>query len=67
MHFADYDAFESAEDVSAITMALSEAGPPNAAYSYAGTQHWFAEQDRTEFDANAAQLAFTPTVDFLHV
>ena len=64
IHFAADDAFESAEDMRAMTTALAEAGPPNAAHSYAGTQHWFAEQDRPEFNANAAQLAFQRTVGF---
>jgi carboxymethylenebutenolidase len=67
MHFAADDAFESADDMRAMTMALADAGPPNAAYSYAGTRHWFAESDRPEYDAGAAQLAFTRTMDFLRV
>jgi carboxymethylenebutenolidase len=64
-HFAADDEFESAEDVAKLTDALTTAGTPNAAYSYAGTKHWFAEADRPEFDAKAAKLAFARTVEFL--
>ena len=64
MHFAADDAFESAQDMRAMTTALADAGPPSAAYSYAVTQHWFAESDRPEYDAGAAQLAFQRTVEF---
>ena len=64
-HFAADDDFESAEDMAKLADALRASGPPNASYSYAGTKHWFAEADRPEFDAKAAELAFARTVAFL--
>lgn len=64
-HLAETDPHESAEDMAALTAALASAGPPNAAFTYAGTTHWFAEADRPEFNAEAAELAFQRTASFL--
>ncbi len=64
-HFAADDPYESAEDMKALGDVLSADGGGNVAYSYAGTQHWFAEKDRPEYDAAAAKLAFERTVAFL--
>ena len=64
-HLAEEDAFESSEDMAALAKTLAAAGAPNASYTYPGTKHWFAEPDRPEYDADAARLAFTRTVEFL--
>lgn len=64
-HFAGKDDFETDEDMAEMAKALTDAGEPNASFSYAGTAHWFAEADRPEFDAAAARLAFERTVEFL--
>jgi carboxymethylenebutenolidase len=63
-HFAADDDFESAEDVAAMSAALS-ASADNAVHTYPGTRHWFAEADRPEYVAPAAKLAFERTVAFL--
>jgi carboxymethylenebutenolidase len=64
-HFAADDDYESAQDMAALATALASAGPPNAAHTYPGTRHWFAERDRPEYDSVAATLAFKRTVAFL--
>lgn len=62
-HFAETDEFQ--DDQPGMIRMLEAAGPPAGAVVYAGTQHWFAEADRPEFDAGAARDAFARTVGFL--
>ena len=64
-HLAELDSEESTADMQALSAALAAAGPPNAAFTYAGAKHWFAESDRPEFETVAASLAFQRTVRFL--
>jgi carboxymethylenebutenolidase len=59
-HLAADDPYESQEDMAALTAHLGD-----TAYTYPGTQHWFAEIDRPEYEADAANLAFERTVGFL--
>ena len=37
----------------------------SAAHIYPGMKHWFMEPDRPEFDADATELAYRRTVEFL--
>jgi len=62
-HFAETDEFQ--DDQPGMIRMLEAAGPPGGAIVYPGTRHWFAEKDRPEFDAAAAQSAFERTVAFL--
>lgn len=62
-HFAETDEFQ--DDQPGMIRMLEAAGPPGGAVVYPGTQHWFAEADRPEFDAVAAEAAFERTVGFL--
>lgn len=62
-HFAQTDSF--ADDQEGMIRAIEAAGPPSAAWVYPGTQHWFAEADRPEYEPEAAALAFERSVDFL--
>ncbi|HZY67262.1 MAG TPA: dienelactone hydrolase family protein [Devosia sp.] len=59
-HLAAEDAYESAEDMVALSSAIGA-----TAHSYPGTAHWFAEADRPEYNPAAARLAFERTVEFL--
>lgn len=64
-HLAELDSEESPADMQALSAALAASGPPNAAFTYAGQKHWFAEKDRPEHDATVAGLAFERTAAFL--
>lgn len=59
-HLATDDSYESNEDIAALAANIG-----NLAHSYPGTVHWFAEADRPEYDAPAAETAFERTVRFL--
>lgn len=61
-HLAEADEFESDADMAAMSAAARSNGD---AFSYAGTRHWFAEADRREYDAAAAEAAFGRSVTFL--
>ncbi|HEX6557515.1 MAG TPA: dienelactone hydrolase family protein [Ktedonobacteraceae bacterium] len=65
-HFAEDDPFESAESVAEMEQALQAAGRPVTVYTYPGTKHWFFEENRPEYDAQAARLAWERTIAFLH-
>lgn len=62
-HFAQTDPF--ADDQDGMIKKLEAAGPPSAAIVYPNTTHWFAEADRPEYDAAAAEAAFERSVAFL--
>jgi carboxymethylenebutenolidase len=65
-HFAEHDPFEPAESVTEMQQALRDAGRQATFYTYTGTSHWFFEENRPEYDAGAAGLAWERTIEFLH-
>jgi|SRR5579863_1987116 len=65
-HFAEEDPFEPAESVAEMEQELLAAGRTVTVYTYPGTKHWFFEENRPEYDAQAARLAWERTIEFLH-
>lgn len=59
-HFAENDTF-----VDSAGAELQAAVARGEAYVYPGTQHWFMEPDRPEYERDAAELAYARTVEFL--
>ncbi|HET7847194.1 MAG TPA: dienelactone hydrolase family protein [Acidimicrobiia bacterium] len=64
-HFAANDPFETDEGVADFEAALVAAGRAVTIHRYPGTGHWFAEPSREAYVPEAADLAFSRTVDFL--
>jgi len=66
-HFAETDPYAADSGKMKFEKALRAAHRPAEVYTYPGTGHWFFEQDRPEaYNAVAAQLAWTRTLQFLH-
>ena len=65
-HFAEDDPFEPTESVAEMEQELQAAGRPVTVYTYPGTKHWFFEENRPEYDAEAARVAWERTIEFLH-
>ncbi|MEO8972643.1 MAG: dienelactone hydrolase family protein [Ktedonobacteraceae bacterium] len=65
-HFAEDDPFESAESVAEMEQEFQAAGRQATFYTYPGTKHWFFEENRPEYDAEAARVAWERTIEYLH-
>jgi carboxymethylenebutenolidase len=65
-HFAEHDDFEPIEQVSQFEKNLRSSGRQASFFLYPGTHHWFFEENRPEYDAQAARLAWERTIEFLH-
>jgi carboxymethylenebutenolidase len=64
-HFAANDPYETNEGVAEFEAALLAAGRAVTIHRYPDTGHWFAEPSREAYVPEAADLAFSRTVDFL--
>jgi len=65
-HYAADDPYEDhTAEVPAFGARLAAEGGGSAAYLYEGTHHWFAEADRPEYNAEASELAYRRTVEFI--
>ena len=65
-HFAEDDRFEPAGASAEMAQAIQAAGRPVTWFTYPGTKHWFFEENRPEYDAEAARLSWERTLAFLH-
>jgi len=65
-HYAEDDSFVPTEAIVQMEQELRAAGRSVAVYRYPGTRHWFFEENRPEYDAGAARLAWERTIQFLH-
>lgn len=65
-HFCEVDEWEPTEFVDNTFAEFAKAGVDATRHNYPGTAHWFVEEDRPEYDAAAAQLAWERTIEFLN-
>lgn len=64
-HFAEKDEWEDEKYINAMQSDMQAAGLNVQFHFYPKTSHWFFENDRPEFNADAAQLAWMRTLEFL--
>lgn len=64
-HFAEKDEWEDEKYINAMHNDMQAAGLNVQFRFYPNTSHWFFEEDRPEFNAEAARLAWTRTLEFL--
>jgi carboxymethylenebutenolidase len=65
-HFAENDDFEPSEQVRQFEEDIRSSGRQASFFLYPGTRHWFFEENRPEYDAQAARLAWERSIEFLH-
>ncbi|HEU5369362.1 MAG TPA: dienelactone hydrolase family protein [Ktedonobacterales bacterium] len=63
--YVEHDEWEEDEYVDQLEAKLRADGREATFYRYAGLKHWFMEENRPEYDAEAAALAWQRTLDFL--
>ncbi len=64
-HYADMDEWEPLDDVRLMEANMRTAGLSPTFHIYPNTKHWFFEDNRPEYDPEAAELAWTRTLEFL--
>ena len=64
-HFSDADEWEDIDYVRSMENDLRNAGVKTNFHIYPQLPHWFFENDRPEFNPQAAELAWTRTLEFL--
>jgi carboxymethylenebutenolidase len=64
-HFSDADEWEPMEGIRWMEEAMRSAGVVLGLHIYPQLPHWFFEEDRPEFNPEAAELAWTRTLEFL--
>ena len=64
-HFSDADEWEPLDGIQAMEADMRVAGLEPSFHMYPQLPHWFFEEDRPEFNPQAAELAWTRTLAFL--
>ena len=64
-HYSDVDEWEPLDAIRAMEADMRTAGLNPTFHIYPNMSHWFFEEDRPEYDAQAAELAWTRTLEFL--
>lgn len=64
-HYSDVDEWEPLEGVRTMEADMRTAGLNPTFHIYPKTSHWFFEKDRPEYNLQAAELAWTRTLEFL--
>jgi carboxymethylenebutenolidase len=64
-HFAPGDPWEPDEGIEELEQRLRGAGREATFHHYPDTSHWFFEENRPEYNPEAAQLAWERTLAFL--
>jgi carboxymethylenebutenolidase len=64
-HFSDADEWEDIDYVRSMEKDLRNAGVKTNFHIYPQLPHWFFEDDRPEYNPQAAELAWSRTLEFL--
>ena len=64
-HFSDIDEWEPLEGIRAMEAEMRAVALNPSFHIYPGKSHWFFENDRPEYDPEAARLAWKHTLEFL--
>jgi carboxymethylenebutenolidase len=64
-HFSETDEWEDISYVRSMETDLRNAGVSTNLHIYPNLPHWFFEDDRPEFDPQAAEVAWKRTLEFL--
>lgn len=64
-HYSDTDEWEDINYVRSMENEMRNAGMKTDFHIYPQMPHWFFEEDRPEFNPQAADLAWTRTLEFL--
>ncbi len=66
-HYSDVDKWEPHDEIRQLESRLKLAGVDVQFHLYPGRPHWFVEEDRPEYDPEAAAMAWQRTFEFLRL
>jgi carboxymethylenebutenolidase len=64
-HFSDSDEWEPLDGIRGMEAEMRAVGLKPTFHIYPNKSHWFVETNRPEYDSEAAELAWTRTLEFL--